>query len=155
MRNARGFVDQGALDRLIPLVERELRRLADRYMVRWRGVPLQTTALGNEGYLRLINAREVEWKDRVHFLSISANLMRRIVVESARARSSKKRGGGGHKVEFDEALDASLGCYLPRLPTSQWDSRVGGRDPVPDRKTTLAALRPDLRHKPGTRNPAP
>jgi len=96
--------DQGALDRLIPLVERELHRLAHCYMVRERGVTLQTTALVNEAYVRLIDAREVEWKDRVHFFSISANVMRRILVEFARARRSKKRGGEGHKVEFDESL---------------------------------------------------
>jgi len=99
--------DQDALDRLIPLVERELHRLAHCYMARERGLTLQTTALVNEAYLRLIDAREVEWKDRVHFFSISANLMRRILVEFARARRSKKRGGEGHKIEFDEALIAS------------------------------------------------
>jgi RNA polymerase sigma factor (TIGR02999 family) len=97
--------DQEALDRLIPLVEHELHRLAHRYMVRERvGVTLQTTALVNEAYLRLIDVHEVDWKDRVHFFSISANLMRRILVEFARARSSKKRGGRACKVEFDDGL---------------------------------------------------
>jgi RNA polymerase sigma factor (TIGR02999 family) len=102
--------DQAALDRLIPLVERELHRLAHRYMVRERvGVTLQTTALVNEAYLRLIDVHEVDWKDRVHFFFISANLMRRILVEFARARGSKKRGGQACKVQFDDALIPSRG----------------------------------------------
>jgi len=102
--------DQDALDRLIPLVEHELHRLAHRYMVREHaGVTLQTTALVNEAYLRLIDAKQVDWKDRVHFFSISANLMRRILVEFARARSSKKRGGQAHKVEFQDGLIPSPG----------------------------------------------
>jgi RNA polymerase sigma-70 factor (ECF subfamily) len=107
LKNWRGG-DQAALDRLIPLVEHELHHLAHRYMVRERvGVTLQTTALVNEAYLRLIDAHEVDWKDRVHFFSITANLMRRILVEFARARNSKKRGGGVCKVEFNDAVIAS------------------------------------------------
>jgi RNA polymerase sigma factor (TIGR02999 family) len=79
-------------------------------MVRERpGHTLQTTALVNEAYLRLIDADRVEWKDRVHFFAISANVMRRILVEFARARSSQKRGGGAVKVDFDEAFSTSPG----------------------------------------------
>jgi RNA polymerase sigma-70 factor, ECF subfamily len=102
--------DQAALDRLVPLVYDELHRLAHIYMVRERpGHTLQTTALVNEAYLRLIDADRVEWKDRVHFFAISANVMRRILVEFARARGSQKRGGGAVKVDFDEAMFPSLG----------------------------------------------
>jgi RNA polymerase sigma factor (TIGR02999 family) len=79
-------------------------------MVRERpGHTLQTTALVNEAYLRLIDADRVEWKDRVHFFAISANVMRRILVEFARARGSQKRGGSAVKVDFDEAMFPSPG----------------------------------------------
>lgn len=97
--------DHAALDKLIPLVYDELHRLAHIYMVRERPVhTLQTSALVNEAYLRLIDANRVEWKDRAHFFAISANVMRRILVQFARARGSRKRGGGAAKVNFDEAF---------------------------------------------------
>jgi RNA polymerase sigma-70 factor (ECF subfamily) len=84
--------DQTALDRLIPLVREELHRLAHRYMLREpSGHMLQTTALVNEAYLRLIDASQVQWKNRAHFFAISANLMRRILVDFARSRRYKKR----------------------------------------------------------------
>ena len=96
--------DQAALDKLIPLVHDELHRLAHRYMVRERaGHSLQTTALVNEAYLRLIDAKRVEWRDRAHFFAVCANLMRRILVEFARSRGSGKRGGDVRKVKLDEA----------------------------------------------------
>jgi len=102
--------DIGALDRLMPLVYDELRRRAHRYMVRERpGHTLQTTGLVNEAYLRLIDAGQVDWKDRAHFFAISANLMRRILVEAARARGSRKRGGEFQKVELNEAVIGSIG----------------------------------------------
>ncbi len=102
--------DAAALDRLIPLVYDELRRLARRYMAReWANQTLQTTALVHEAYLRLVDANRVEWKNRVHFLAVSANLMRRILVEFARSRGSRKRGGGARQVSFDEALIPSPG----------------------------------------------
>ena len=95
--------DRAALDRLMPLVSAELRRLAHRYMRREpAGQTLQTTALVNEAYLRLIDASQVEWRDRVHFFAISANLMRRILVDHARTRGYKKRGGGVVMVPLDE-----------------------------------------------------
>ena len=97
--------DQGALDKLVPLVYRELHRLAHRYMLREHGGnTLQTTAVVHEAYLRLIDAQHIEWKDRAHFFAISANLMRRILVEFARSRARHKRGGDVRKVELDEAL---------------------------------------------------
>ncbi len=100
--------DQSALDKLMPLVYGELRRLAHRYMLRERaGHTLQTTAVVNEAYLRLIDAQQVEWKDRAHFFAISANLMRRILVEFARSRGRNKRGGDVRRVELDEALVVS------------------------------------------------
>ncbi len=84
--------DRAALDRLIPLVYKELHRLAHNYISREpAGQLLQTTALVNEAYLRLIDASQVEWRDRAHFFAVSANLMRRILVDFARSRRYKKR----------------------------------------------------------------
>ncbi len=95
--------DQAALDKLIPLVYDELHRLAHRYMARERaGHTLQTTALVNEAYLRLLDADQIRWKDRAHFFAISAKLMRRILVDFARTRSYQKRGGNVTKVTLDE-----------------------------------------------------
>src|SRR2546425_717205 len=97
--------DQTALDKLIPLVYAELRRLAERYMARESpGHTLQTTALVNEAYLRLIDQRQVRWQNRAHFFGVSAQLMRRILVDLARARHYLKRGGEARQVELDEAL---------------------------------------------------
>jgi RNA polymerase sigma factor (TIGR02999 family) len=99
--------DDGALARLTPLVETELRRLARAYMGRERrGHTLQPTALVNEAFLRLTDARQVRWQDRAHFLGISARLMRRVLVDHARSRGFRKRGGGAQRVTLDEALIA-------------------------------------------------
>ena len=100
--------DDGALARLTPMVETELRRLARGYMGRERrGHTLQPTALVNEAFLRLTDARQVRWQDRAHFLGISARLMRRVLVDHARARGFLKRGGGAQRVTLDEGLIAS------------------------------------------------
>jgi RNA polymerase sigma-70 factor (ECF subfamily) len=103
-----GQGDQGALDRLVPLVEDELHRIARRCMAGERvGHSLQATALVNEAYLRLIDINHVNWQNRAHFLAVSARLMRRILVDFARARHSQKRGGGVQRVSFDEGLVVS------------------------------------------------
>jgi RNA polymerase sigma factor (TIGR02999 family) len=100
--------DDGALERLVPLVEAELRRLARAYMRRERrDHTLQTTALVNEAFLRLTDARHVRWEDRAHFLGISARLMRRVLVDHARSRGYRKRGGGAQRVTLSEGLLAS------------------------------------------------
>ena len=102
-----GQGEDAALEELLPLVHQELRRLARRYMFGERpGHTLQTTALVNEAYLRLVNSRQVNWQNRAHFFAISAQLMRRILVDYARARGSQKRGGGVPKVTLDEELMA-------------------------------------------------
>jgi RNA polymerase sigma factor (TIGR02999 family) len=94
-----------AMEELLPLVHQELRRLARRYMFGERpGHTLQTTALVNEAYLRLVNSRQVRWQNRAHFFAISAQLMRRILVDYARSRGYQKRGGGVPKVTLDEML---------------------------------------------------
>ena len=100
-----GEGDEQALGQLLPLVETELRRLARAYMARERpDHTLQTTALINEAYLRLIDASRVPWQDRAHFLGIAARLMRRVLVDHARARNYQKRGGKAERVSLDEAL---------------------------------------------------
>jgi RNA polymerase sigma-70 factor, ECF subfamily len=97
--------EDAALGRLLPIVHQELHRLARRYMFGERvGHTLQTTALVNEAYLRLVNARDVNWQNRAHFFALSAQLMRRILVDSARARRELKRGGGNPKVTLNEGL---------------------------------------------------
>jgi RNA polymerase sigma-70 factor (ECF subfamily) len=99
--------DPAALDRLMPLVYEELRRLARSYMRRQRpDHTLQTTALVNEAYLRLIDSSRVSWQNRAHFFAVSAMVMRRVLVDLARARRSEKRGGEAIVVSIDEALDA-------------------------------------------------
>jgi RNA polymerase sigma-70 factor, ECF subfamily len=97
--------DQAALEQLIPLLYQELRRLAHRYMKGQRpGHTLQATALVNEAYVRLMDCQQVDWKCRAHFLSVSARLMRRVLVEFARSHAYQKRGGGAEKTPLDEAL---------------------------------------------------
>ncbi len=100
--------DSSARDALMPLVHDELRRLAHRYMGRERGNhTLQTSALVNEAYLRLIDQKDVHWQNRAHFFGIAAQIMRRILVDYARKRAFAKRGGKMQAVSFDEAMIVS------------------------------------------------
>jgi RNA polymerase sigma factor (TIGR02999 family) len=100
--------DQAALDKLVPVVEQELRRLAHHYMSRERaGHTLQTTALVNEAFVRLVHRQNVQWQNRAHFFGIAANLMRTILVDHARSHACAKRGGGAEKLELNEALVVS------------------------------------------------
>ena len=100
--------NQAALDRLTPLVYEELHRLAHQHMSRERrDHTLQTSALVNEAYLRLIDQRNVHWQNRAHFFSIASRLMRRILVDHARAHTRAKRGGGALRVSLDEAAFVS------------------------------------------------
>ena len=97
--------NEAAFERLIYLVDKELHRLAHHYMRREnRDHTLQTTALVNEAYLRLIDQRDVHWKNRAHFFALAAQLMRRILVDHARGRHSAKRGGCAFKMSLDEAM---------------------------------------------------
>ena len=103
-----GKGNKAALDRVIPLVYQELRRLAHRQMRRERtGDTFQTTALINEAYLRLVDYARVRPRDRAHFFAIAAQAMRRILIERARSRHSTKRGSGAEKVSLDEVADVS------------------------------------------------
>jgi RNA polymerase sigma factor (TIGR02999 family) len=97
--------DDGAVKKLLPLVHEELRRLAKRHMAGERpGHLLQATALVNEVYLRLVDVRRVQWQDRAHFFAMAARLMRRVLVDFARAQRNQKRGGALHRVTFDQNL---------------------------------------------------
>lgn len=108
--------NQEALDELYPLVYDELHRLARRYMSRERkGHTLQTTALINEAYVRLVDQRSVQWANRSHFFAISAQIMRRILIDHARRHAYAKRGGGARQVSLDETatvVDNDLSEFL-------------------------------------------
>ena len=110
--------ETSALDKLIPLVHAELRRLAHRYM---RNQPLdhtlETAALINEAYLRLIDSSRVRWQDRAHFLAVAAQAMRRILVDYARSRAAQRRGGNGHRISLEVAatLHQARGTDLVEL----------------------------------------
>jgi RNA polymerase sigma factor (TIGR02999 family) len=131
--------DDGALERLTPLVEAELRRLARGYMRRERqGHTLQTTALVNEAFLRLTDARRVRWQDRAHFLGISARLMRRVLVDHARSRGYRKRGGGAERVTLDEGI---LGTPEPDLDLLALDRALDALAAADARKCRVVELR--------------
>src|SRR5437588_908776 len=103
-----GDGDEAARDELLPLVYQELHRLAHHYMNRERpGHTLQTSALVNEAYVRLVDQKEVHWQNRAHFFGIAAQMMRRILVDYARTRHYAKRGGDARQVSLDEALIVS------------------------------------------------
>ena len=103
-----GKGDQTAFDQLMPLVYSELHRLARRHIKKERpGHTLQTSALLNEAFLRLVDQRDVHWQSRAHFFSIAAQMMRRILVDYARSRRYAKRGGDARQVTFDEELVVS------------------------------------------------
>ncbi|MBX3297413.1 MAG: sigma-70 family RNA polymerase sigma factor [Acidobacteria bacterium] len=101
--------DEGALEQLMPAVYQELRRLARNYMRRQNpDHTLQTTALVNEAFLRLVDSNRVNWQDRNHFFAISAQLMRRVLVDSARKRNSLKRGGDQIMVTLDDRAEVAI-----------------------------------------------
>ena len=103
-----GNGDRGALDELLPIIHQELRRLARLQMRGERANhTLQTTALVNEAFLRLVDLRRIGWQDRAHFLALSARLMRRVLVDHARSRGYQKRGGSAAAVTLDDALLAA------------------------------------------------
>jgi len=104
-----GRGDKAAFDSLVPLVYKELRRMAHQYMRRERaGNTLQTSALINEAYIRLVDYDRMRWQDRAHFFAVAAQAMRRILVERARSRSRDKRGGAAQKVSLNKAADLAV-----------------------------------------------
>lgn len=97
-----------AFDQLIPLVYRELRAMASRRLAReWRDEMLDTTALVNEAYLKLVGQRAMSWQNRAHFFAIAGQLMRRVVIDEARRRLSQKRGSGSVSIPLDDLLQPS------------------------------------------------
>jgi RNA polymerase sigma-70 factor (ECF subfamily) len=133
-----GLGDEDALERLTPLVYDELRRAAKRHMAREReSHTLQTTALINEVYLRLVNLDAVSWQDRAHFFAICARLMRRILTDYARSRSYLKRGGDARRVTLDEALMVSD----PSLDLVTLERALSKLAEVDSRKSSVVELR--------------
>jgi RNA polymerase sigma factor (TIGR02999 family) len=131
--------DPNAFAALVPLVEAELRRLARVYMARERrDHTLQATALVNEAFVRLIGAQHVRWQDRGHFLAIAARLMRRVLVDHARARGFQKRGGGDCKVSLDDAFLVSPALDVDVLAL---DRALAALDAVDPRKTRVIEMR--------------
>jgi RNA polymerase sigma-70 factor, ECF subfamily len=131
--------DEAALDRLVPLVEAELRRLARACMGRERHAhTLQATALVNEAFLRFAGARRVRWQDRAHFMGIAARLMRRVLVDHARSRGYQKRGGGAQRVALD---DVRLQAPAPALDVVELDRALGAFAAVDARRSQVVELR--------------
>jgi RNA polymerase sigma factor (TIGR02999 family) len=131
--------DQEALEKLTPLVYEELHRAAHRYMAQERrGHTLQTTALIDEVYLRLVDVREVSWQDRTHFLAVCARLMRRVLTDFARSRGYLKRGGDSPRVALDEALLVSREPPADLLALDDALNTLAAFDP---RKSEVVELR--------------
>jgi len=131
--------NRDAESRLMPLVYGELRRLAGLYMRGERpGHTLQATALVHEAYLRLVGHEDVDWQNRAHFFGVAANLMRRILVDHARAKQAKKRGGGDQKVSLDQAVLVRPEAPEQFLALDEALERLAKRDP---RQARIVELR--------------
>ena len=131
--------DQAALNKLMPLVYAELRRLAHHYMSQeGAGHTLQTTALVNEAYLRLVNQKQAAWQNRAQFIGIAAQLMRRVLIDDARSRAYAKRGAGIRPVELDEAAALSPTQAESVLAVDEALEHLAGLDP---RKARIVELR--------------
>ena len=134
-----GNGDRAALDRVIPVVYQELRRLAHRQVRRERaGDSMQTTALINEAYLRLVDYARVRPRDRAHFFAIAAQAMRRILIERARSRQSAKRGSGAAKLSLDEVADVSAERAADLVALDDALTQLAAIDP---RKSRLVELK--------------
>ena len=134
-----GQGDESALDKLIPLVYEELRKIAHYQMARERaGHTLQTTALVNEVCLRFIGGAEIPWQDRAHFMALSAQLMRRVLVDHARGRGRAKRGGPIQKLSLDESLAIPVG---PDADIARLDDALNSLAATDARKAKTVELR--------------
>lgn len=134
-----GKGDKAALDKLIPLVYGELRKLARQHLHRERpGHTLQTTDLIHETYLKLVNQRQVQWQNRAHFFGVSAQLMRRILVDRARRRKRVKRGGGAVILSLDEGAIVSR---KPPLDIVAFDEALTRLADIDLRKARVVELR--------------
>jgi RNA polymerase sigma factor (TIGR02999 family) len=131
--------DKAALDRLMPLVYTELRRLAHHYMSRERpGHTLQTTALVNEAYMRLVDQENIRWENRAHFFGIAARLMREILVDHARSRQAAKRGGGQYRLSLSEVDRIAS---RPDVNLIALDEALGRLEAVDPQKSRIVELR--------------
>lgn len=134
-----GRGDTSAFDQLVPLVHDELQRVARRYMARERpDHTLQATALVNEVYLRLIETDRVQWQNRAHFFAVAARMMRRILVDFARARLNDKRGGGFQRVTLD---DASAVAQAPSVDLVALDEALDRLGSIDSRQSQIVELR--------------
>ena len=131
--------DANALARLIPVVEAELHRIAQRCLRNERaGHSLQATALVNEAYLRLVDVRRVQWKDRAHFLAMSARVMRRVLVDHARARAGQKRGGAAARVTLVDDMGGTDERHHDVLALDDALTALAAIDP---RKATIVEMK--------------
>lgn len=131
--------ERAAFDRLLPLVNHELRELAVKYLRRERkDHTLQPTALVNEAYLRLIDLNRIRWQDRAHFFAMAARTMRRILVDHARARDNDKRGGGVPKLSLELAMEVSL---EPERHLVELDDALRRLETIHPRKAQVVELR--------------
>ena len=134
-----GEGDRAALDRLMPLVHAELRRLARHYVSRERpGHTLQTTALVNEAYLRLVEQEGMRWENRAHFFGIAARLMRQILVDHARGRQAAKRGGGQCRLSLSRADRLAS---RPDVNLLALDEALGRLEAIDPQKSRVVELR--------------
>jgi RNA polymerase sigma-70 factor (ECF subfamily) len=130
--------EQSALDALVPAVEAELRRMARYHMRKERREhTLQPTALVNEVFVKLVDASTIRWQDRAHFFGISARLMRRVLVDHARARGSQKRGGGATRITLDEQQVAAVG----EVDVLDLDRALDALSAVDERKCRVVEMR--------------
>ncbi len=131
--------EQGALEKLVPIVYSELHRTAQRYMARERrDHTLQTSALINEAYLRLVDSVKADWQSRAHFFAVCAQVMRRILVDWTRSRRALKRGGDIHPLELEEALAAA---QEPGADLVALDDALKALAAVDSRKSQVVELR--------------
>lgn len=131
--------EQGALDKLMPLVYDELRRLAHHYLSQERpGHTLQPTALVNEAYLRLLDQQNADWQNRTHFFAVAARIMRHLLIDHARSRQYAKRGGGALRVSLDEATAVSADNPVELLMLAEALDRLTVID---ERKVAIVELR--------------
>lgn len=134
-----GKGDRQAFDRLMPQVQQELHRIAERYMAAERaGHDLQATALINEAYLRLVDWKNIQWADRAHFFGMAANMMRRVLVDHARRRDRVKRGGEAIQVSLVEAAHVATPERADVLALDEALERLAEVDP---RKSRIVEMR--------------
>lgn len=131
--------DEQALEKLTPLVYQQLHQVAQRYMAGERsGHTLQTTALVNEVYLKLVDCKQIDWQDRAHFFAISARLMRRILIDFARSRGYQKRGGAAPHLSLEDAPPV---CCEPDSNLVALDDALKGLASVDERKSKVVELK--------------